>query len=431
MNGWVSSPVTLSERTLVVDEGTVAVILRDGKLYDVRGPGRHGGLWRLFTENNNLPLFGELKVMTFHRGPSMSDPISVPVRLVDRATVNVTVVVSIVPMWRTNPSAAGNTVREYGIDPRRIEEGEQVKLVSAVKAMIESTVGSQTHNYVHTYPDKRSLLSIPHVPGLLQVSGILSCEISRDDHLEAAIRDERDAALEAQRAYFSNRIEMIRLFGSMERQHAEAVSQAQLHLAVSRMLGVPVTDLAFPGSRELREGAQYRAAEAVLAQNLDLVPLFADPTAAHAVKNLMDAVNGMFGGPGMPTAAPPMLPSVAGGASARLVKRITMDSPSGAMEVLLVGGGEDRVIGQIGAPPPNRLLVIDNPDPVNVALRALGLAGTWCGLRIGAIPSSSGVDITRVEGEGANSGAETALGTWISGINQVLEGRSQIRHQIR
>lgn len=446
MHGWVTGPVLLNERTLDVYEGTEALILRNGQAFAVRGPGRNGGLLRTLSDGRNLPITGRLEVLTFEQAPTASDPISTSVRLRDGATVIVTVQTSIIARWEKDRQSLMGVVRRYGINPRRIEEAAALELIHAVKAMVNASLSGKTHNQVHDCADYRELLRVPSVPGLLLVGDILSCEISRDQHAEASLTAVREAEVEhlraqmqtqldAMRANSENRIESIRRNGRLEGHREEATSAAEVNSVVAKMLGVQITDVAFPEQRQARLGSQYEAIASVLRDNLDLLPLFADPSISGATQELTALVNGLFN-PGGVVAAEPMRQRTSSTRQSvpertRLLGRASMASPAGALEILLLESGPDQLIGQLGRPGPHRLLVRDEPDPVQVAARALGLAATWCGVKVRANMAGPGVLMTRVEADGAslNQDVMTALGIWIAAINKVLGGRTKVTVQ--
>jgi len=457
MNDWVKGPTPLADDTIDVFEGTVCVILKNGALFDVRGPGRHGGFVRMLGERR-LPIFGSLTTLTFERAPSVSPPVTTNVRLRDGATVTVTTQAAIVPLWQAKPDAVMDVIRRHGVQPARIQEAAQRELEESLRVMATQSLQALTHQQVHSRADARTLMQLPAPTGLLTVGHLVSCSISRDQHEEEALATVRDgrvgqlrevveAGLAGLRATHQNEIDAIRRHGQLIGQRETALSEAQTHTIVAKLLGIPAVEVAYPGQREARLQAQYDTVRAVLAENMDLLPLLADPSYGAATAGLTSLISSVFPEPGNGRWTPqrastpanaPALPSGtahATGTQIQLLRRAAASGPTGQMEVQLVAGSPDRVIGAIGSDGPHRLMVAVGPDPVDLARRALHGAATWCGVRIGTRVVSLAnrgspvrVAITRVE-QGAgpeHPDVEAAIGGWLVAINALLDGVAEI-----
>lgn len=461
MNDWVKGPSPLTERTIDVFEGTICVILRNGEVYDVRGPGRHGGLFRLLDEERRLPVSGSLTVLTFERAPAVSQRVRTAVRLLDGATVEVEMQAAIVPLWQKDPAAVKDVVRRYGVQPAHIQEMAQVELEESMRVMARESLSALTHTQVHGRADTRTLMKLPAPKGLLTVGRLVSCSISRDPHEEASLAAMRDGglnqlreALEAglARLRATNRIEVdtIQRRGELAGRMEIAAAESEINATVAKILGIPAVDVAYPNQRDERLQAQYRTVRGVLENNMDLLPLLADPAYGGAAAGLASLISGVFPTPGHAAAqtsrptfpavaevAPGRLPSAPAGVSPiRLLRRASTAGPAGQLEVQLIEGGTDRVIGAVDdARGPDRLMIRNSPDPVDVAMRALSAAATWCGVQVGArVVSPPGprdpgrIALTRVESGSRHPHAdvERALGAWIVAINRLLDGAAVV-----
>lgn len=451
----------LTERTIDVFEGTVCVILRNGEVYDVRGPGRHGGLLRLLDEDRRLPVSGSLTVLTFERAPAVSQAVSTPVRLRDGATVTVEMQAAIVPLWQKNPEAVKDVVRRYGVQPAHIQEMAQAELEESLRVMARESLSVLTHEQVHSRADARTLMRIPAPTGLLTVGRLVSCSISRDQHEEASLTAMRDGGLNHLREVLeaglarlraTNQIEVdaIRRRGELAGRMETAVAESEINATIAKLLGIPAVDVAYPAQRDARLRAQYETVRGVLENNMDLLPLLADPAYGNATVGITGLISGLFPEPGRAGARPsqpslrpseppaPALPSRASGSSGsqiRLVRRASATGPSGPLEVQIIEGASDRVVGAISSGGPHRLMIGNGSDPVDLAMRALAAAATWCGVQVGArvlSPAGAGnpgrIALTRVESgaQPPHADAELALGAWIVAINTLLDGAAVV-----
>lgn len=460
MNDWVQGPLPLTEQTIDVFEGSICVILRNGEVYDVRGPGRHGGFIRLLNADRRLPVSGSLTVLTFERAPAVSQKVGISVRLLDGATVEVEMQAAIVPLWQEDPAAVKDVVRRYGVQPARIQEMAQVELEESMRVMARESLGALTHAQVHRHADARTLMKLPAPKGLLTVGRLVSCSIRRDPHEEAsmaAIRDGElnhlreavEAGVARLRATNRNGVNAIQRRGELAGRMETAAAESEINATIGKILGVPAVDVAYPNQRDARLRAQYQTVRGVLENNMDLLPLLADPAYAGATEGLVSLISGMFPKPGhvaaqtlRPTlpaageAAPERPPSSpAGRGSIRLLRRASTVGPTGTLEVQLLEEGHDRIIGAVNADGPARIMIRNSPDPVDVAMRALSAAATWCGVQVGARvvspanPSSTGrIALTRVEAgtRQPHAAVEQALGAWIVAINRLLDGTASV-----
>ncbi|WP_322544567.1 hypothetical protein U2G91_21300 [Rhodococcoides fascians] len=458
MNDWVKGPTPLTEDTLDVFEGTVCVIMHNGALYDIRGPGRHGGLSRMFGERR-LPRFGSLTTLTFERAPTLSRPVTTDVRLRDGATVEVTMQAAIVPLWESKPDALKGVVQRYGVQPARIQETAQLELEESLRVMAVQSLKSLSHGQVHSCTDARTLMQPPSDKGLLTVGHLVTCSISRDQHEETALGTMRDGrlgqlreavetALARLRATQQNEVDAIRLHGELTGRRETIISEAETNAIAAKLLGIPTVDVAYPGQRQARLEAQYETIRAVLAENMDLLPLLADPTFSTASAGLTNLISGVFPEPGVgqparragPTAAGSPAALAAGAESAsgtqiRLLRRAAASGPTGQLEAQLVASRSDRVIGTIGTSGPHRLMIAVGADPVDVGQRALTGVAAWCNVRIGmrVISTPTGETPARLAITRVDSGAgpehpdvANAIGGWIVAINALLAGMVEI-----
>lgn len=460
MNDWVKGPSPLTERTIDVFEGTICVILRNGEVYDVRGPGRHGGLIRLLDEERRLPVSGSLTLLTFERAPAVSQTVRTSARLIDGATVEVEMQAAIVPLWQKDPAAVKDVVRRYGVQPAHIQEMAQLELEESLRVMAKESLSALTHAQVHGRADARTLMKLPAPKGLLTVGRLVSCSISRDPHEEASLAAMRDGglnqlreALEAGlarlRATNRNEVETIQRRGQLVGRMETAAAESEINATVAKLLGIPAVDVAYPNQRDARLQAQYRTVRGVLENNMDLLPLLADPAYGGATEGLTGLISGLFPAPGHASAQPsrPNFPSgaeavprglpsaPAGGGPIRLLRRASTIGPTGPLEVQLIEGRPDRVVGAIDSAGPDRLMICNAPDPVDVAMRALSAAATWCGVQVGArivSPADSHnpgrIALTRVEAgpRDPHADVELALGAWIVAINRLLDGAAVV-----
>lgn len=446
ISNWVSGPETVTEKTIDVFEGTVVVLLRNGEIYDVRGPGRHGGLWRSLNEERRLPIIGSLTKLTFDRVPAVSDPITAQVRLRDGATVDVTVQAAIAATWEHKPESALDIVRRYGVNPQRIQLNAQCDFDDSLRVMVKDSLRNLTHKEVHNVSDHRSLMRIPVPRGPLLVERLLSCTISHDPHEEQSVQMIRDAGLaHAQaridaemdrfRAENQNEIATIRQQGEIKRRAIEAQAQAELDVATARLLGIDAIDVRYPDQRTTRLTAQYEMVRSIFADNMDLLPLLADPTNTQVLA-------GLFGSIGLDSAqlrthAPGQKALPSGPRSrpgARVLRHAIVKGPCGSQESLLMEAPGDHYIGSIGAEGPHRLLVGIRDNPVDVALHALRSAANWSDAKIAVrVLNQAGGDepgrvaVTRVE-EGSNDPdlVAAAIGSWVLAINAMLGGSAEV-----
>jgi len=446
INNWVHGPDAVTEKTIDVFEGTVVALLRNGEIYDVRGPGRHGGLWRALNEDRRLPIIGSLTKLTFDRVPGVSDLITTQVRLSDGSTVNVTVQAAIAASWEHKPEAVLDIVRRYGVNPQRIQENAQLDLDDSLRVMVHESLRNLTHNEVHEVSDYQSLMRIPAPRGPLIVERLVSCTVSRDAHEEqygTTLRDARiarvragiEAQLDGFRAENQNHLAAIRQQGELKRRAIEAQAQAELDVATAKLLGIGTIDVRYPDQRAARLAAQYEMVRSIFADNMDLLPLLADP-------NYTPVLAGLFGSIGLD---PAHLTTQASGQIAltsrpngqhgvRVFRRAIAKGPCGSQEALLVEADSDRYVGSIGTEGPHRLLVGIGDDPVDVALRALRSAANWSGAKVAVrvLDRASGdgpgrVAITRVEeGDSDPDLVASAIGSWVLAINAMLGGSAEV-----
>ncbi len=458
MNDWVKGPSPLTERTIDVFEGTICVILRNGEVYDVRGPGRHGGLIRLLDEERRLPVSGSLTVLAFERAPAVSQTVRTSARLIDGATVKVEMQAAIVPLWQKDPAAVKDVVRRYGVQPAHIQEMAQLELEESLRVMAKESLSTLTHAQVHGRADARTLMKLPAPTGLLTVGRLVSCSISRDPHEEAslaAMRDGRlnqlrealEAGLARLRATNRNEVETIQRRGQLVGRMETAAAELEINATVAKLLGIPAVDVAYPNQRDARLQAQYRTVRGVLENNMDLLPLLADPAYRGATEGLTGLISGLFPTPGHASAqtsrpnfpagagagaVPRGLPSApAGEGPIRLLRRASTIGPTGPLEVQLIEGRPDRIVGAIDSAGPDRLMIGNDPDPIDVAMRALSAAATWCGVQVGAriVSHNPGrIALTRVEAgpRDPHADVELALGAWIVAINRLLDGAAVV-----
>lgn len=446
ISDWVSGPNAVTEKKIDVFEGTVVVLLRNGEIYDVRGPGRHGGLWRTFDEERRLPITGSLTKLTFDRVPDVSDLITTQVRLRDGATVDATVQAAIAAVWEQRPEAVLDIVRRYGVNPRKIQESAQRDLDDSLRVMMYDSLRNLTHNEVHDVSDHRSLMRIPPPRGPLLIERLLSCSVGRDSHEERYATTIRDAGIERVRfgiqaemdklrAKNHNQIAAIQQQGELQRRALEAQAQAELDIAAAKILGVDTIDVRYPDQRATRLAAQYEMVRSIFADNMDLLPLLADPSYTPVLAGLFSSIgldpNQLTTKPQVQRALPPGPNSTSG---IRVLRRAIAKGPCGSQEALLMEAQGDRCIGSIGARGPHRLLVGISDDPVDVALRALRLTANWSDAKISVrILNHAGVDepgrvaVTRVEeGSSDPSLVVPAIGSWVLALNAMLGGSAKV-----
>lgn len=454
MSTWVRGPIPIDGRSLDVYEGTACVILRNGEVYDVRGPGRHGGLLRTLDEHRRLPYSGSLEVLTFEQAPAVSDPVTVEVRLRDGATVEVTMRAAIVPLWQKDPQTIADVVRRYGVEPNRIEELARLELEGCLRVTAISSLSGLTHDQVHAAADLRRLLRPAASAGLLTVGDIVACSITRDRQAEAAHQTVRDGELSrlgeivagelaALEAFNQNTRDAIARQGQIQGELEARVAAAQIDALVGEILGITAADVALPGQRDARLQAKYDTVRGVLENNLDLLPLLADASENGSTGQMADLIATLFDDGLAGGAAPTIglgagrqgLPAPDSEAGRRVRRRAVVPGPYGPFEILVVDGGTDQTVGSIGGAGPHRILLAHGDDPIDLSMRALSAAARWCGVQVGAkvlSPASARqrgrVALTRVVG-GASAPAgevERSLGTWIAAINAVLAGAVEV-----
>lgn len=446
INNWVNGPEAVTEKKIDVFEGTVVALLRNGEIYDVRGPGRHGGLWQTFNEERRLPIIGSLTKLTFERVPDVSDLITTQVRLRDGATVEVSVQASIAAIWEHKPEVVLDIVRRYGVNPAKIQENAQRDLDDSLRVMMNDSLRNLTHNEVHDVSDPRCLMRIPTPRGPLIVERLLSCTVGRDVHEEqyvATIRDSGIASVRADierkmdrfRAENRNELAAIQQQGELKRRAIEAHAQAQLDVATAQLLGIDTIDVRYPDQRTARLTAQYEMVRSIFADNMDLLPMLADPTYTPVLA-------GLFGSIGLPPVQPgthvPRQVAQSSGPRARpgnrVLRHAVAKGPCGPQEALLVEAQGDRCVGSIATQGPHRILVGISDDPVDVALRALRLAANWSDTQIAVRVLNHATDdepgrvtVTRVE-EGASDPnvVASAIGSWVLAINAMLGGSAEV-----
>lgn len=479
---WVSGPEDLTGvRSFNVTEGTSVVLLVNGRAQDkVYKAGRNGGFVNLFSENRNVPQFGELSLLTFRHAVDVSHRTHTDVRLADGSTISVEADFEVSPAWKAQDSLLLTWIRRYGANPATIEQAADRALDSDFESIVRASLSRLTHDQVHGAADKRSLLKImPQPSGLLAIDHLLRVTCTEDPHVREVralqhgimvdharaeaegIRFQLSQRLELMRASHANDIDRVRAEGELGLGKLKALSEVTINQALAAAYGISPADVAYPGVYQDRQRVIAEAVRSVLTENADILPLLVELSNGDPAQFLaaMFAAAPSTSATGMPPGGdqrqpapvshaqlatrPAVLsipwtldPSTAScleqvGIRERVLGSAMIEGPHGPQRVAVLASGGDRRVGTIDDPDGLKAVVVRQRDSVeDTILRLLHASAQWCDYSLRFTPPNVVRDLhgnralVQIDIDQASPlngpvrrHAPLALAAWVSAIN--------------
>lgn len=479
---WVSGPEAMTgARRFNVTEGTSVVLLVNGRAQEkVYKAGRNGGLVNLFSEDRNVPQFGDLSLITFRHAVDVNHRAHADVRLADGSMITVEADFEACPAWKANDSLLLTWIQRYGANPATIEQAAERALDSDFESIVRASLSHLTHDQVQTATDKRSLLKVfPQPSGLLAIDHLLRVTCTEDLHVREVrdlqhsimvdraraeaeeIRFQLGQRLEFMRASHANDIDRVRTEGELGLRNLRALSEVTINQALAAAYGISPADVAYPGVYQDRQKVIAEAVRSVLTENADILPLLvelSDGNPAQFLTAMFDTAPSR-GTTRMPSgrdhrqpapanqaqlATRPALPSIPWtldpstvscleqvGIHEPVLGSAVIEGPYGPQRVAVLASGGDRRVGTIDDLNGLKAVVVRQRDSVeDTVLRLLHAAAQWCDYSLRFTPPNviqdlSGnralvqIDIDQASplNGPARPHAPLALAAWISAIN--------------
>ncbi|MER7247639.1 hypothetical protein [Kribbella sp. NPDC000426] len=280
----VTGPYPLDQRTFDVPEATFAVVLLNGKAWDVRTPGRTGGVWSmLFNRGRALPAVGNVQYLLFQASPVAVTVVENDVRLADGARVEAVADILAQPVWASNPAQLLEIVRTYGLNTTAYVAAATASLQADFRALLRAAVDGEEHATLHAGRDARDTLRPGGERGVMQVLEVLDIRFTRDAQVVALEDLERQFEIEAaqaraeadlfslQRGLAIARAELANDIGSRQ-----ALSAADTDRLVGEMYGIPAWAVAFPDQYAAERERHQQLLSNLLTEYSDVLPLFAE-----------------------------------------------------------------------------------------------------------------------------------------------------------
>lgn len=432
---WVSGPEAMTgPRRFNVTEGTSVVLLVNGKAQDkVYKAGRNGGLVNLFSEDRNVPQFGDLSLLTFRHAVDVNHRAHADVRLADGSMITVEADFEVRPEWKANDSLLLTWIRRYGANPATIEQAAERALDSDFESIVRASLNHLTHDQVQAAPDKRSLLKVfPQPSGLLAIDHLLRVTCTEDPHVREVrdlqhsimvdkaraeaeeIRFRLGQRLEFMRASHANDIDRVRAEGELDLGKLRTLGEVAINQALAAAYGISPADVAYPGVYQDRQKVIAEAVRSVLTENADILPLLVELSNGNPAQFLTAMFESASsrgassrGATGTPSdgdhhqPAPvnhvqldthpaarsipwTLEPSTArcleqAGISELVLGSAVIEGPHGPQRVAVLASGGDRRVGTIDDPDGLKAIVVRQRDSVeDTVLRLLHAAAQWC-----------------------------------------------------
>ncbi|MDG4816533.1 hypothetical protein O7628_13605 [Micromonospora sp. WMMD956] len=438
-----SGPHSLDKRQITVDQGTVAVVLRNGQVWQVRGAGRSGAVRGLFAGDRSLPAVGGLSYLLFVNSPFTVDMGLRDLLLRDGRRVGVTATVRARPVWMERPDLLLQLAREYGVHSvDRYTTVAAAQLDADFRAHAAAALSRVVHDSVVTTTDARHTLGGQTASDLLMIE-ILNPVFTLDDTEVTLDQMAREYEIEHRRVGYDTQLENARLQAEQSLEgvrHVLAEIRAQHQVALDRInalgeaetqalaaatYGVHPWTYRHPELAQEADLARMASLQGLITEYADTIPFLAevlDQTPAQllsallrnenpaAAPRVVTATTGSGGGPRWRIADEVQealqfateLADVTGAATA------TVDGPSGTRLLIAAVGGTNAPV----------VLPLDSPYWLSCGYTQVtmclvpesGGAALVCGELARTMTGECGLPVDDVEVTESGSGLEVRLG---------------------
>lgn len=305
-----SGPHRLERRALIVDEGTVAVILRNGQVWQVRSAGRSGVVRGRFDGDRSMPALGELSYLLFENAPFTVELELQDVRLADGRRIQVRSTVRARPVWMDNPRILLTLAHEYGIrSVDRYTAAAAAQLEADFRARVNAALAKLNHPEIVTAIDPRAtlgggttasdLLVIDNLNTVFTLDGVemeledlgrrlpLRLAQVRADNQVRVAEVEAEQELENLRAV----LERVRAEHLVDRQRVEVLGAAETARLAAELYGVHPWTYSHPELAQQVDLARIESLRGLLTEYADTIPFLAE-TFGRSPAELLAALMG-------------------------------------------------------------------------------------------------------------------------------------------
>jgi hypothetical protein len=424
----VDGPFLLTDGSLVVTHPDVAVLFRNGRPWKFLAAGKYRAIL------GQLPTFGDRQYLLFD-GAEFGIEVDVPeLHLGDGHVVGVRCSVWVRPAWSAEPDKVLEYARRFGVRTSRYLEPVEGELRSALVRELTRVARALDHaTFLQTDWGRSIALGLVDAP-LAKALRVTVLETHADPHASRVTAAVQAGELDAIRSEQRHAQEHLETIATVDRARLLGLGEAELHIAVAKLLNVDPWSAAYPDAANEIRLTQARAAAAMLTEYRDML----SPAELSSIQQLLGGAASVAAA----TGAPPIV--MAGASLADVESRVRRElaanpsliqvgvaaAPAGSRIVVCIvaaasSNGEivpppDVLARATGSAEVNVLHVANLGGPVETAVQVLADAFGQPGMpeaELRVDPSGTGVIVTLV---GQPADPELVAGRLI-GWNRALQ----------